>query len=90
MISKLQLNKSSIISKAENEKGIFLIAAIVLIAILALVGTLAVTTTYIDIKLSSNYKTSIQSFYIAEAGVQRAKAELRTAPFGGVLNGNYG
>ncbi len=27
MISKLQLNKSSIISKAENEKGIVLISA---------------------------------------------------------------
>jgi hypothetical protein len=52
-------------------------------------ATLSVTTTYTEIKISSNYKTSIQSFYIAEAGVQRAKAELKTAPFDDVLDGTY-
>jgi hypothetical protein len=72
-----------------NEKGLVLIAALALISILALMATLSVTTTYTEIKISSNYKTSIQSFYIAEAGVQRAKAELKTAPFDDVLDGTY-
>ncbi len=73
-----------------NEKGLVLIAALALISILALMATLSVTTTYTEIKISSNYKTSIQSFYVAEAGVQRAKAELKTVAFDDVLNGNYG
>ena len=73
-----------------NEKGLVLIAALALISILALMATLSVTTTYTEIKISSNYKTSVQSFYVAEAGVQHAKAELKTVAFDDVLNGNYG
>ncbi len=68
MISKLQLNKPSIISKAENEKGIVLIGAIALIAILALFGTVAVITTSTEIIISKNHKTSVQANYAAEAG----------------------
>jgi hypothetical protein len=67
MISKLRLNKSSIISKHENEKGIVLIAAISLIALLALFGTVGVFTTSTEILISRNYKTSVQANYAAEA-----------------------
>lgn len=58
------------ISLCKNEKGMVLIAAIALVAILALVGTVAVVTTDTDMKISSNYKTNVQAFYIAEAGIQ--------------------
>ncbi len=68
MISKLQLNKSSIISNDENEKGIVLIAAISLIAILALFGTVGVITTSTELIISKNHKASVQSNYIARAG----------------------
>jgi hypothetical protein len=68
MISKLQLIKSSIISKHENEKGIVLVAAIGLVAILALFGTVAVITTSTEIIISKNHKTSVQANYAAEAG----------------------
>ncbi len=77
MISKLRLIKSSIISKHENEKGVVFIAAIGLIGALMLVGTLSATTTYIEIKLSSNYKTSIQANYIARAGTEHAREVLK-------------
>ncbi len=90
MISELQLNKSGITSKDENEKGFVLLGSLVILFLIALVASIALTTTFTDIKISSNYKTSIQSFYIAEAGVQHAKSELRTVPFDDVLNGTYG
>src|SRR3990170_2746226 len=60
----------SIIVRCGDEKGIVFIVALALVAILALVGTVAVTTTTTDIKISSNYKTNVQAFYIAEAGIQ--------------------
>ncbi len=77
MISKLQLIKSSIISKAENEKGIVLIGAIALIAILALLGTVSVITTTTEIIISRNYKTSVQASYAAQAGIEEARLRLR-------------
>ncbi len=82
--------KLSFVAQCRDEKGLILIAAIALMAILALVATVSVTSTFTEIKISSNYKTSVQSFYVAEAGVQRAKAELETVGFDEVLNGNYG
>src|SRR3989338_4712207 len=60
----------SIIVGYGDEKGMILIVVLALIAILTLAGTTAVITTTTDIKISGNYKTSVQSFYIAEAGIQ--------------------
>jgi Tfp pilus assembly protein PilX len=77
MISKLQLNKLSIISKAENEKGIVLIGAISLVAVLALLGTVSVVTTTTEIIISKNHKTSVQASYAAQAGTEEARARLR-------------
>ncbi|MCF6149500.1 MAG: hypothetical protein E3K37_12675 [Candidatus Kuenenia sp.] len=73
-----------------NDKGIALIAALVLVAVLAIAGTVGVVTTITDITISSNYKSSMQSFYIAEAGFEHAKAVLKVTPFDDVLDGTYG
>jgi hypothetical protein len=80
MISKLQLNKSSIISKVENEKGIVLIGAIALIAILALLGTVGIVTTTTEIIISRNHKTSVQARYVTEAGIHRTIGMLNSSP----------
>ena len=80
MISKLRLNKSSIISKAENEKGIVLIAAISLIAILALFGTVGVITTSTELMISKNHKSSVQARYVSEAGIHRTIGMLNSSP----------
>jgi type II secretory pathway pseudopilin PulG len=72
-----------------NEKGMVLIGALAVLALIVLVAGMAVTSTYTEIKISSNYKSSKQAFYFAEAGVQHAKAELKTIPFNAVLNGDY-
>ena len=59
-----------------HDKGLVLIAALALIGILALVSTVAVYTTNTDIKISGNYKTSTQAFYMAEAGIHDALGRL--------------
>lgn len=63
-----------------QDKGLVLIVVLALIAILAIVSTVAVYTTTTDIKISGNYKTSVQAFYVAEAGIYDG--------IGRLMNGN--
>ena len=60
----------------KNEKGIVLATGLMFMAIIAIVGTTAVIVTTTDFKIGSNYRENVQAFYIAEAGLARAKAEL--------------
>ena len=76
MNSKRQSKTSGVIP-ASAEKGFVLIAVIMLLIILALIGTVAVITTTTEIKISSNYKTNAKSLYAAQAGTEEARARLR-------------
>lgn len=62
-------NKATPYTIYHQDKGIVLIATLALIAIITLISTTAFYTTNTDIKISGNYKTSTQSFYLAEAGI---------------------
>ena len=90
MKSKQYKKKLSLNVMHGHDNGLVLIAALALIAILAIVSTVAVITTTTDIKISGNYKSSVQAFYITEAGVERAKGVLKTNSFDKVLNGTHG
>ena len=59
-----------------NEKGFVLPVGLMFLAILALLGTTAVTITTTDLKIGTNYKLSKQAFYDAEAGGQHAIAMI--------------
>jgi hypothetical protein len=50
------------------------------IAILGILGSIAYIVTSTDLKIASNYKTSIQAFYSAEAGLEEARERLRLLP----------
>ncbi|MEP9412346.1 MAG: hypothetical protein HRF42_13295 [Candidatus Brocadia sp.] len=78
MNAKLQQfkKKPSLNVMVGQEKGLVLIAALALIAILGLVSTVTVYTTNTDIKISNNYRTSTQAFYMAEAGIHDALGRL--------------
>lgn len=82
MNSKWQSKIVRTVPTYRDEKGIILIIVLALMAILALAGTTTVITTTTDMKISSNYKTSTQAFYAAEAGVERAKNILKTSTNG--------
>ena len=61
-----------------DEKGMVLVVGLLLVAVLMLLGTTAVITSTTDMKISTNYKSGSQAFYIAEAGIERARGQLRT------------
>ncbi|MEA3416827.1 MAG: pilus assembly PilX N-terminal domain-containing protein [Thermodesulfobacteriota bacterium] len=60
----------------KNEKGFVLPVGLMFLAIIAILGTTAVITTTTDLKIGSNYKTSVQTFYDADAGVQYVLKQL--------------
>lgn len=79
--TKRQSKTLNIIRSAyADEKGIVLISVLALVSILALVGGVAVITTNTDIKISSNYKTSVEALYAAQAGIEEARTRLRGPP----------
>jgi len=51
--------------------------ALLIVAVLALLGTTAVVITSTDLLIGGNYKVSEQAFYAAEAGVEEARSRLR-------------
>jgi len=62
----------------QNENGMVTAVALLLIAVLTLLGTAAVVVTSTDILIGGNYKVSEVAFYAAEAGVEEARARLRS------------
>lgn len=54
-----------------------LVVSLMLISALLLLGTTAVITSTTDMKVNTNYKTSTQALYIAEAGIEQARGQLR-------------
>jgi Tfp pilus assembly protein PilX len=63
--------------------------AILLLAVLALLGTTAVLVTSTDIKIGGHYKVSEMAFYAAEAGVEEARARLRSTAEGNQIVDSY-
>jgi Tfp pilus assembly protein PilX len=61
-----------------NENGVALIIGLMFLVIIALAGTTAVILTSTDLQIGGNYKASTQAFYIADAGLEIARDQLRT------------
>ena len=55
-----------------NEKGMVLVVVLLLLAALIILGTTGVMQTSTDLKISGNYKTSIQTFYDTEGTLRHA------------------
>lgn len=60
-----------------NENGMVLLVAILIMSALILLGTTAVIESQTDMRIAGNYKTSAMSLYAAEAGVEEARARLK-------------
>lgn len=66
-----------------DERGAVLVIALLVMAVLSLIGTIAVMTSSIEINISANESLAKQAFYAAEAGWTVAVCWLDTqaAPF---------
>jgi Tfp pilus assembly protein PilX len=61
-----------------SQRGVALILALMVLAFLTVVGGALLTTTIIDIRISDNFATSVQSLYTSETGIELAREFLRT------------
>ena len=71
-----------------NEKGMVLAITLMLIAVLVLLGSTAVTTVTTDIKIASNYRENARAMYQAEAGVHAVIAKIDEGGFTWPSTGN--
>lgn len=69
-----------------DERGIALIAALMILLMLTVIGTVAILTTSTEVKLSANERTTAQALQVAEAGIHHAMRILRGQDFSIVLN----
>src|SRR5262245_35423865 len=63
----------------QQERGVALILALLVLSFLTVVGGALLTTSTIDVWISDNYKTSTQTLYLAEAGIDAGRQLLRTS-----------
>ncbi|MFQ5684262.1 MAG: PilX N-terminal domain-containing pilus assembly protein [Candidatus Binatia bacterium] len=59
-----------------DQEGVALVITLLILALLIAAGVGVTLSVQADLKTSSNLKTATQAFYIAEAGLERAKAEI--------------
>jgi len=60
-----------------DERGIALISVILLIMVLSFVSAAAVVTSTTELRIGSNFRTSVQAFYNADAGVHYAFRQIQ-------------
>lgn len=60
-----------------NQQGMILVLSLLILALLMGAGVGAIISTQTDLKTSSNLKTASQAFFLAEAGVEWAKQEVK-------------
>jgi Tfp pilus assembly protein PilX len=80
-----------------SSHGTILVVAMLLMTTLAIIGIATNMNVITDTGIASNYLSSLQSFYIAEAGLERGKAECARrfitgswSDFNALLRGNDG
>lgn len=69
-------NKNYIYQKVANEQGSVLIIALMLMAVLAILGVVASNTSITEMRVAANEKNYNQTFYAADAAWQVAPALL--------------
>lgn len=61
-----------------NERGVVLVTALMVMALLTVMGISALNTSDTELKISGNQRVATQAFYLAEAGIQHAAGVFRT------------
>lgn len=60
-----------------NERGVVLVVGLMILVALTLLGVTATVTTMADLKIGVNYRHSTEAFYLAEAGAEQGREQLR-------------
>jgi len=60
-----------------DQQGMILVLSLLILALLMGAGVGAIISTQTDLKTSSNLKTASQAFFLAEAGIEWAKQEVK-------------
>ena len=63
------------------QSGLALLAALIFMTIIGLMGTSILIATSTEISISGNYRRGTEAFYLAEAGVEEARARLKGSSF---------
>ncbi len=61
----------------DNEKGMVLSVALMLLAILTLMGSAAIVSTRTGVKIAGNWNAHTRAFYAAEAGLEKGIGDLK-------------
>lgn len=88
-LSLIRKSSSSVLRSAcTNENGAVLVIGLTFLAIIALLGSTAVLMTTTDLKIGANYKTSVQAFNAAQAGIEEARARMRANATNPITDGD--
>lgn len=88
-------------NRLNNERGMILVLVLLLLMIIAVLGTMAINTSSIDIQIFGHQRRSTEAFDVAEAGIDVAIPVIENTLINGnipdfsalpeiVLNGNLG
>jgi len=72
-----------------DEKGVALAVSLIFLTVLILLGTTVIISTTTDLKISDNYKTGEQAFYVAEGGTEETRARLRATVGANLIVDNF-
>jgi hypothetical protein len=71
-----------------EERGVVLVLGMLLLLIVTLIGISALNNTIYDILISGNERTSIQAFYVAEAGINEFMGRFRAGAIDQIPDSN--
>ncbi|MGH7371644.1 MAG: PilX N-terminal domain-containing pilus assembly protein [Candidatus Methylomirabilales bacterium] len=84
---KMRITLPWALGPVRDERGIALVVALLVSALLLLLGGHFMTASMTEKTISSNEVNTARAFYLAEAGVQHAKKSLEALDLSAVLNG---
>jgi hypothetical protein len=75
----MSMNPNSLASKRKNERGAALVVAILVLAILTVIGIALMLITSTETRIAANEWSVNRAFYSADAGVRWASSQLATS-----------
>ncbi len=65
--------------RPNTENGLALITALLILSFLTILGSALLSSTTVDVRIADNYRTNTQLLFLAEAGIEVAREQLRTS-----------